>query len=95
MFKKIEIWILYLVIFIGILFAFFFGTLVRQELVGSIKLGPISKTALFIAEMPIKLKYLLMNSDLALSEDRFPELSGFQGTPNDFESYLLLSKLNQ
>jgi hypothetical protein len=39
MFKKIEIWILYLTILLSILFAIGFGVLVRQELVGSIKAG--------------------------------------------------------
>ena len=48
MFKKIEIWILYLAILCSILFAIFFGVLVRQELVGSVKLGPISKFAVFL-----------------------------------------------
>ena len=46
MFKKIEIWILYLTILLSILFAIGFGVLVRQELVGSIKAGWVSKTAL-------------------------------------------------
>ena len=48
MFKRIEIWILYLTILIGILFAIGFGILVRQELAGNIKLGNISKIALFL-----------------------------------------------
>ena len=93
MFKKIEIWVLYLTIFLGLIFAFFFGTLVRQELVGSIKLGPISKTALFIAEMPMNLKALIFKKDLVLV-DKTPDLAGFQGTPNDFESYMLLSQFD-
>jgi hypothetical protein len=37
MFKKIEIWILCLVILLGLIFSVGFGVLVRQELVGSIK----------------------------------------------------------
>ena len=39
--KKIEIWVLYLVVLIGILFAIGFGVLVRQEIVGDTKLGKI------------------------------------------------------
>ena len=35
MFKKIEIWILYLVVVIFLIIIFLFGSLVRQELIGS------------------------------------------------------------
>tara|TARA_B100001123_G_C15230615_1_gene995007 strand:+ start:102 stop:1472 length:1371 start_codon:yes stop_codon:yes gene_type:complete len=93
MFKKIEIWILYLTIFLGILFAIFFGTLVRQELVSSTKAGWVSKSALFLAEIPSNFKRIVAGSmtDLRL-EDRFPSLDGFNGDPNIEESYLLLSR---
>ena len=91
MFKKIEIWILYLVILISILFIVGFGVLVRQELVGSVKAGWVSKTALSITELPAKIKSSI--SELK-RPDRFPELSGFNGTPNINESYLLLSRYN-
>lgn len=91
MFKKIEIWILYLVILLSILFILGFGVLVRQELVGSVKAGWVSKTALSLTELPAKIKSSLN----ALKEpDRFPELSGFNGTPNINESYILLSRYN-
>lgn len=90
MFKKIEIWILYLTILLSILFAIGFGVLVRQELVGSIKAGWVSKTALTLAEIPVNLKKII-GSD-AQVEDRFPNLDGFNGTPNSEESYLLLSR---
>ena len=56
MFKKIEIWILYLSLLLSILFAVGFGVLVRQELVGSIKVGWLSKAALAIAEIPANFK---------------------------------------
>ena len=90
MFKKIEIWILYLTILLSILFAIGFGVLVRQGLVGSIKAGWVSKTALTLAEIPVNLKKIIV-SDLQV-EDRFPSLDGFNGTPNSQESYLLLSR---
>lgn len=90
MFKKIEIWILYLTILLSILFAIGFGTLVRQELVGVTKAGWISKTALNLAEIPVNIKRIFIN-DLNL-DDRFPSLDGFNGTPNSEESYLLLSR---
>ena len=89
MFKKIEIWILYLVVLLGIPITISFGVLVRQELVGSIKLGRVSKTALFLAEIPVNLKKTFKGS--LVLEDRFPSLNGFNGTPNPQESYILLS----
>ena len=89
MFKKIEIWILYLTILLSILFAISFGILVRQELVGSTKLGWLSKTALSISELPTQIRNTLNGLKL---EDRFPNLDGFDGNPNSEESYLLLSR---
>ena len=93
MFKKVEIWILYLIIIFGILFAIAFGFLVRQELVGGTKLGWISKTALTLAEIPVNIKKILNGpiSEFKV-EDRFPSINGFDGTPNSIESYLLLSR---
>jgi len=102
MFKKIEIWILYLTILLSILFAIGFGTLVRQETEGITKNGSIdisflSKPAAYIARLPEQLVMLLMNSDLVLNdawkEDRhFYNQDGFDGTSNLEESYLLLSR---
>lgn len=91
MFKKIEIWVLYLIILLSFLFAVGFGVLVRQELVGSIKAGWFSKSALMLAEIPMHLKRISGISDLELN-DRFPNLDGFNGIPNDEELYLLLSR---
>jgi hypothetical protein len=95
MFKKIEIWVLYLVLLLSILFAVGFGTLVRQELVGSTKAGWMSKTALILAEIPVNLKRAFEGISVDLKvEDRFPSLDSFEGTPNSEESYLLLSRYN-
>lgn len=91
MFKKIEIWILYLFILFSIVFAVGFGFLVRQELVGNFKAGWISKTALTLAEIPVNLKRIFEGGNLIV-EDRFPSLGGFNGTYNSEESYLLLSR---
>ena len=90
MFKKIEIWILYLTILLGIVFAVGFGVLVRQELVG-IKVGWVSKTALNLAEIPANIKNILQGDELFV-EDRFSILDGYNGTPNSDETYLLLSR---
>jgi hypothetical protein len=92
MFKKIEIWILYLTIFLSILFAIGFGILVRQELVGDIKAGWVSKSALFLAEIPSLTKCALF-CDINL-EDRFNYLGGFEGDPNEQEAFMLLSRFN-
>ena len=94
MFRKIEIWILYLAILLSIPFAIGFGVLVRQELVGETKLGKISKAAVFLAEVPTNLRkiYQRISGVEVTLQDRFPNINGFVGTPNVEESYLLLSK---
>lgn len=93
MFKKVEMWVLYLVIFFSILFAIGFGLLVRQELVGGTGSGKITKTALFIVELPVNLRKFFRGSEVDLVvKDRFPNLDGFDGQPNSKESYLLLSR---
>ena len=94
MFKKIEIWILYLTAFLGIPLAISFGVLVRQELVGKTKLGKVSETALFLAEIPSNLRQFLFSKSISgiEVEDRFPSIKGFDGETNFNESYLLLSR---
>ena len=78
---------------LSLLLAIGTGILVRQELVG-IKLGIASKTALFLAEIPSNLIRLGrgQNLDLSVGEQRFQNVSGFQGKPLEKETYLLLSK---
>ena len=90
MFKKIEIWILYLVVLLGLPLVIGFGVLVRDEINGDKRFGPVSKIALFLSEIPVNL-INLVTSDLEVV-DRFPSLDGFNGTPNSSESYLLLSR---
>ena len=65
MFKKIEIWILYLIMFLGIPITIGFGILVRQEISGSIKFGYLSKLALFLSEIPVNIKEIIKDSDLS------------------------------
>ena len=91
MFKKIEIWVLYLIVLFSLLIAVGFGVLVRQELVGNIKAGWISKSALTLAEIPVNIKKILTDGDLVV-DDRFPNLNSFNGIPNSEETYLLLSR---
>ncbi len=95
MFRKVELWIVYLISFLNILVAISFGILVRQELVGTTKLGKVSKTALFLSEIPVNLKKIIKSqSSYLVNNDRFPELTDFNGIPNTRESYLLLSRFN-
>ena len=91
MFKKVEIWILYLLALSNIFIAISFGVLVRQELVGKQKFGQISETALFLAEIPTNLKSILLNnSPLELKNRKFSNLKGFNGEKVNDQSYLLL-----
>ena len=90
MFKKIEVWILYLTILIFFPFTIFFGFLVRQEIVGAVKFGRISKAALFLADMPSNIKQIFLKQ--VELNDSFPTLTGFSGIPNSQESYLLFSR---
>ncbi len=94
MFRKIEIWILYLVVLLGIPVTIGFGVLVREEIKGKSQFGSISKTALFLAEIPSNLQKasLIKEKKHFKVRDRFPLLNGFNGTPNSIESYLLLSR---
>ena len=103
MFKKIEIWILYLVILFSLLFAIGFGTLVRQEIEGTTKKGGIdisflSKPAAYIARLPEQFVRLIIQSNpnrINHFWDDYREFynqNGFGGIPNSDESYLLLSR---
>ncbi len=101
MFKKIEIWVLYLTILLAILFALGFGTLVRQETEGITKKGSLdisflSKPAAYIARLPeqflISVLIDTMRLDQWLEFRDFYNQTGFSGTPNIEESYLLLSR---
>ena len=55
MFKKIEIWILYLVLLLGLPLAIGFGVLVRHEITGGKRFGQVSKIALFLSDFLLKL----------------------------------------
>ena len=103
MFKKIEIWILYLVILLSILFAIAFGVIVRQEIEGFTKFGVIdisfiSKPAAYIARLPERTLRVMLKPNINRINDpwdekrEFYEQNGFDGLPNTEESYLLLSR---
>ena len=101
MFKKIEIWILYLVLFLFFPVLIGFGSLVKLEMMGVKKFEKLSKTTLFLSDIPFNLKKLLSSNEPTEDHapnnqlfDRFPSLDGFKGTPNSQKSYLLLSKFD-
>ena len=95
---KIELWVLCLLALLSFILAVGNGFLVRQELVGSIKFGIFSKTALFLAEIPKNIKEIVLlsqRSDLNAGttlENNYKNISGFQGSPLKEEAYLLLSR---
>jgi hypothetical protein len=92
---KIELWVLCLacvLLFIGMVG---FGSLVKHEILAPVSRLPIlSSAALFLAEIPSNLKIIVKGQtfDLLTKEQRFPNVSGFQGKPLEKETYLLLSK---
>ena len=102
MFKKIEIWILYLTILIGVIFAFIFGVLVRQETEGITKVGSFSiefltRPAAKIARLPEQLlKEIFVEpfraDDPWKAQKEFYKQIGFNGKPDKHERYLLLSR---
>jgi hypothetical protein len=90
MFKKIEIWILYLIIIFALICTLLFGVLVNIELnKNPAKRGWLSKTAFLLTELPFAFRSLIIGLSL---DNRFPNQSGFEGTPSSAESYLLLSR---
>lgn len=98
MFKKIEIWILYLTIILSLIFTIFFGVLVRQELVGSTKLGILSKSAVFLSEIPMNVKKIFQvvkdpGIERAVGDD-FKNKYGFEGDYSRKNVYLLLSRFD-
>ncbi len=103
MFKKIEIWILYLTILLSIVIAFGFGVLVRQETegvtkVGSIDISFLSQPAAFFARLPEQLLLAILKPNAQLANDPWDEQrdfysqDGFDGVPHTSETYLLLSR---
>ncbi len=94
---KIELWALLLIGLLSLILAISNGILVRQELIGSKKFGIFSKTALFLAEIPVNVKKISLHLSYDLSapvviEKRFRNISEFHGKPVEEERYLLLSR---
>jgi hypothetical protein len=101
MYKKIEIWILYLVLVFVFISYIVFGALVRREIMkGSYIpiISPISKIALFIAEIPKNFKSAIKykTSSIHKVKDRYPDYSsGFTGEPNRIgNKYILIARFD-
>ena len=86
LFSTVEKWVLMLTVFSMFLFAVFFGVLVRQELIGTQKLGTISKAALFFAEIPVYIKQL--------GQDEIVLANSFNKVSTTTNSPLLNERLN-
>ncbi len=98
MFKKIDIWILYLVLVFVLISYIIFGAMVIREhdKGGHIPIiSSISKVAYFFSTIPRNLKKALskeIKSPFAAKENRFKNQYGFNGNPNVEKKYLLLSR---
>ena len=65
MFKKIEIWILYLLILLFIVFTILYGSLLRHYLLGGSKFQTLSNIIIFSSQIPSNLKKIIFpNYDL-------------------------------
>ena len=101
-FKKIEIWVLYLLCVIFFITMICFGALVRDQLVSHKARFPfLSSIAIFLAEIPVNLMNLKtlsapISDELIVGDMiTFQGISGFKGKPlKGKEVYLLLSRYN-
>lgn len=110
MFKKVELWLVLLMLLICLVSGLGFGVLVHQGLLGRSAAGawsvkPIADVAVTIASVPEKLLLYLIKPEKMRIDDPWDEQrhfwvdgsleSGFNGYPLDFPSYLLLSRYNR
>ncbi len=98
MFKKIEVWVLYLTLLLGFVLLIFFGSLIRREALGGGRYIPVitqlSKLVYFLSEIPFNLKKI-QSSDIKnpnMLKDRFKKTYGFSGEKLDEDFLLLLSR---
>ena len=62
-FKKIEAWILYLVILFSFLFSIGFGAIVYNDAMNGKNLGKISSLFTYMAQIPINLVKIIINKN--------------------------------
>ncbi len=100
MFKKIEIWILYLLLIGFIVFLILFSSLLRHELRGGNYFPKLQKIALFMSQIPHNLKeYILTTNDpgyyLRIRDDRHKNKKNFiRYSFKERDELLLLSRFN-
>ena len=103
MFKKIEIWIVLIILIIQLIFTILLAAYVRRAHLsyrGENQLDRPSKIAKFISEIPNNIKKIsrdIISQDIGSAasyrlKNRFPNKKSFNGKPIDFEAYLLLSR---
>ena len=99
--KKVSLYVVALLLFVGIIGLVIFGASVRHVLLGNASLGSFGEGLLKIAEFPSTVKTAFVEvetgSPFVLKDTRFSALDGFKkngkiplGAKND-EGYLLLS----
>ncbi len=101
--KKIPIWVLVLVIFLGVNGAVLFGGAVHHVSMGKRGLGKLGRAAIEIAKFPLLVSETIdevVGRSPLLIKNRFPEIDGFkkngflqEGALED-DGYLLLSAYN-
>lgn len=99
LFKKIEVWVLLLLLFVTGLGALTFGVIVRQTLEGSDRYGIVGKASVLLTRIP-ELSMRMLESpsaDLETKEQRFEGKSGFSGRAENYaelagDNLLLLSR---
>ena len=84
MFKKIEIWFLYLVLVVFFIILILFGGILRHHYLGGEKFKLIRSVSVFIAEIPYNFKRIIQLADdpgrYFLDEsDRADRSNGFDG----------------
>jgi hypothetical protein len=98
--KKIPLWVLLLVVFLGVNFTVLFGWAVYHTYEGGEKLGKLGPVILVIAKFPSLVKEVFFEApgrSSLLIDNRFPEIDGFKknGVPQagaiSDSGYLLLS----
>ena len=92
---KVELWVLCLVGVLSFVGLMGYGALVVHKILAPINKFPVmSGVAYFIAEIPSNMRDIIQGKSYKelQVEDRFPNLTGFQGNPLKEEAYLLLSK---
>ena len=80
MFKKIEIWILYLVIILFTILLIAYGNLLKEELIKGQKDRIAYKVVNFISDLPTNFSFLIKNwsgVDLSVEKDLYEEKIGF------------------